>query len=217
MVSIPSSSSLDLTKAMTLEAWVKPTTVTSMWRTVVLKERSGNLSYGLYAGNGSGKPSGHVYTTSDRGLAAPQAIATNTWVHLASTWDGTTARLYVNGNEVAKEALAPPAKSSSGALRLGGNTVWAEWFKGLIDEVRVYNRALSASDVKADMNVGATTASLRTASATPQKVATKAKKHKKKAAKKHHAKKKQHGKKHAKKHGKKQAKHKKKAHRTHWL
>jgi hypothetical protein len=36
-------------------------------------------------------------------------------------------------------------------LRIGGNGVWPEWFAGLIDDVRVYNRPLSAAEVQADM------------------------------------------------------------------
>jgi hypothetical protein len=37
-------------------------------------------------------------------------------------------------------------------LRIGGNGVWPEWFAGLIDEVRVYNRALSGTEIQSDMN-----------------------------------------------------------------
>ena len=42
--------------------------------------------------------------------------------------------------------------TSTGALRIGGNTIWPEWFAGLIDEVRIYNRALSTTEIQADMN-----------------------------------------------------------------
>ena len=35
-------------------------------------------------------------------------------------------------------------------MRIGGNNIWAEWFAGQIDEVRVYDRALSATEVVAD-------------------------------------------------------------------
>jgi hypothetical protein len=43
--------------------------------------------------------------------------------------------------------------TSTGALRIGGNAVWGnEYFAGLIDEVRIYNRALSAAEVQSDMN-----------------------------------------------------------------
>jgi hypothetical protein len=46
--------------------------------------------------------------------------------------------------------------ASTGVLRLGGNNIWSEWFAGLIDEVRIYNRALSAAEVQADMNAPVT-------------------------------------------------------------
>jgi hypothetical protein len=40
---------------------------------------------------------------------------------------------------------------SNGALRIGGNAIWNEWFNGKIDEVRIYDRALSASEIATDM------------------------------------------------------------------
>ena len=42
-------------------------------------------------------------------------------------------------------------QTSNAVLRIGGNSVQAEWFQGLIDEVRVYNRALTAAEIQADM------------------------------------------------------------------
>ena len=58
-VIVPDSNSLDLTNGMTVEAWVRPT-AGSGWRTVVLKESSGNLSYALYAANGASRPVGWI-------------------------------------------------------------------------------------------------------------------------------------------------------------
>ena len=49
MVTVADAASLDLTQKMTLEAWVKPTSAGSDWRTVILKERLGDLVYALYA------------------------------------------------------------------------------------------------------------------------------------------------------------------------
>ena len=40
---------------------------------------------------------------------------------------------------------------TAGVLRIGGNDIWAEWFSGLIDEVRIYDRALSQTELQADM------------------------------------------------------------------
>ena len=71
---------------------------------------------------------------------------------LAATYDGTTLRLYVNGTEVDSRAITGGSLiASTGPLRIGGNAVWPEFFQGLIDEVRIYNRALSAAEILADM------------------------------------------------------------------
>ena len=48
--------------------------------------------------------------------------------------------------------MAGPLLTSTGALRLGGNSIWGEYFPGRIDEVRIYNRALSAAEIQTDMN-----------------------------------------------------------------
>jgi hypothetical protein len=58
----------------------------------------------------------------------------------------------VNGAQVATKAIAATIANSTGVLHIGGNSVWSEWFKGQIDEVRIYNRALAASEVVTDMN-----------------------------------------------------------------
>jgi hypothetical protein len=58
----------------------------------------------------------------------------------------------VNGVERASKAVTGSIPNSSGVLRLGGNNVWrTEWFKGELDELRVYNRALTAAEIQADM------------------------------------------------------------------
>ena len=80
-------------------------------------------------------------------------LAVNVWTHLAATYDGATLRLYVNGVQVKTLAITGSIKASTGVLRIGGNAVWGEWFAGLIDEARLYNRALTAAELQADMVV----------------------------------------------------------------
>jgi chitodextrinase len=152
LVTIPDSSSLDLSAGMTLEAWVYPTGLRWAWRTVLIKEQPGQLAYALYANTDTDRPSGHVFAGGDRDTRGTSMLPLNTWTHLATTFDGAMLRLYVNGNEVSRRAIAGSILSSSGALRIGGNNVWAEWFRGRIDEVRIYNRALSGSEVARDMH-----------------------------------------------------------------
>ena len=78
--------------------------------------------------------------------SAVTSLPLNTWSHLATTYDGTTLRLYVNGALAGSSTIAGSIPASTGPLRLGGNAIWGEWFSGEIDDVRVYNRALSATE-----------------------------------------------------------------------
>ena len=149
-VTVADSASLDLTSGMTLEAWVKPDTTDTNWRTVLIKEQTDQLAYALYANTDAGRPSGNVFNTQDNGLAGVNPLPQDQWSHLATTFDGTTLRLYVNGAEVSNMPVTGPIKISNGALRMGGNAVWGEWFDGTLDEVRVYNRALSPVEILAD-------------------------------------------------------------------
>jgi chitodextrinase len=152
-VTVPDAASLDLTSGLTVEAWVRPTTTTG-WRTVLLKEHGSTLAYALYGNATGNRPLGVVYTGgAEQKLSGPTALALNTWAHLALTYDGAQLRLYVNGTQRATKAVTGAVPSSTGALRIGGNNVWrTEWFKGDLDEVRVYSRALAAAEIQADMN-----------------------------------------------------------------
>jgi len=58
----------------------------------------------------------------------------------------------VNGVQASSQAVTGNIVTSTGSLRIGGNTIWTEYFSGLIDEVRIYNRALSAGEIQTDMN-----------------------------------------------------------------
>jgi glucose/arabinose dehydrogenase/PKD repeat protein len=148
-VTVADSPSLDLSNRATVEAWVNPTSA-FYWRTVLLKEQPGNLVYALYTNNDIDRPSGHLFTTADLYSSGTAQLPVNAWSHLAMTWDGTTQRLYVNGTQVASRAVGGTLPASAGALRFGGNGVWGEWFAGRLDEIRVYNRALTQAELQAD-------------------------------------------------------------------
>jgi hypothetical protein len=150
-VNVNDSASVDLSGGMTLQAWVYPTALSS-WRTVLLKERSGGLAYALYAHEDVPTPAAYVRVGNvDVRVAGISPLPLNTWTHLAATYDGATLRLYVDGQQVGSQARTGTIQVSTGRLSLGGNAVWGEWFAGRIDDVRIYNRPLTANEIQIDM------------------------------------------------------------------
>jgi len=150
-VSIPDEAELHLTTGMTLEAWVRPSALGGIWRTVLFKEQASHMTYALYANTATDSPTGQAYVGGQRDARAATALPIDAWSHLAVTYDGSAVRLFVNGTEVASKAADGPMTVSTGALKIGGNAIWPEWFKGLIDDARLYNRPLSAAEIQGDL------------------------------------------------------------------
>jgi PKD repeat protein len=152
-VTVNDAASLDLTTKMTLEAWVYPTVSMTDWATVILKEQPGGGLYELYANGDRSQPLTSVTVGRQyQVLSAGPWLWANRWTHLAATYDGTTQRLYVDGKQWAQRPQRGPIRVSNSPLRLGGNSVWGEYFKGRIDEVRIYNRVLNAKEIQSDMD-----------------------------------------------------------------
>ena len=150
IVTVPDAADLDLSTKMTLEAWVDPATVTSAWRDVIYK---GNDNYYLEATTTStSKPAGGSIVGGSYAEAfGSTKLTANTWTHLAMTYDGTAVRLFVNGTQVASTAKTGTIASSTNPLQIGGDSIYGQFFSGLIDEVRIYNVALTAAQIQSDM------------------------------------------------------------------
>jgi hypothetical protein len=152
LVSVADSNSLDLTTGMTLEAWVNPSGLGTAWRDVIFKEQPGSFAYTLYANQNTTRPIGQVHIGGEINAVGTAALPLNAWSHIAATFDGSNLRLYANGSLVATTAISGSIPVTTGVLRIGGNSVWGEYFNGLIDDVRIYNRALTQPQIQADMN-----------------------------------------------------------------
>jgi hypothetical protein len=151
LVVIPSSASLNVTTAMTLEAWVYPTAAQSGWRTIMQKEAD---AYFLNASTDAGPlQSGGGSTLGGTAwiVRAPVANPVNNWTHVALTYTGTSLTLYLNGAAVITQNASGPIQTTTNPLSIGGNVPYGEFFLGLIDDVRVYSRALTPGEILTDM------------------------------------------------------------------
>jgi hypothetical protein len=143
-VRVPDAADLRLGAPLSLEAWIKPTALPAAgtWASVVSKAESYALQF-----NGPQLEFTIIQNGVRQRLKAPVgAITAGSAYHLVGSTDGATQRLYVNGQMVASAPLTGPASSSTNPLTIGS---WngSEFFTGQIDDVAVYGKALSATQV----------------------------------------------------------------------
>ena len=82
------------------------------------------------------------------GIRGNTVLSTGQWYHVAATWDGTTAKIYVNGvlDNSPGTAKAAPIATDTRPVYLGGRP-GADYFDGMIRDVRMYNRPLLATEI----------------------------------------------------------------------
>jgi hypothetical protein len=134
---------------MTLEAWVNPSWTTSEWQDVIYK--GPDDTYYLEGSSPQNSSPAVGGTFSGTPLHGTDALPPNTWSHLAATYDGADLVLYVNGVQVASRPQTGAISTSAGPLTLGGDPLYGQYWAGLIDEVRIHNRALDPDEIQEDM------------------------------------------------------------------
>jgi hypothetical protein len=150
-VEVPDSASLDVTSQITVSGWF------SLRSTIVSGGKGAGHSlaekwnvYGVRIDNSGFY--GYVSIGGDPTageLNAPISPSTYTWYHVAYTFDGSQARVYVNGNLAASKGCTGNIDTSTLPLWIGANGGGGQ-FNGTIDEVKIYSRALSAAEVWAE-------------------------------------------------------------------
>jgi len=138
--------------ALTLECWVKTGLAgqKNAWFVNRVSGADHKASTGFRFGLLGGKPCFEVpLTTFSHHLTAGAALPLGRWVHLAGTFDGRVMRLYVDGEERGTMERPGPLKPGSHPLCLGNYEVnHAAYFTGLLDEVKLYDRALTPEEVR---------------------------------------------------------------------
>jgi hypothetical protein len=155
-VDVPFNQNLDPPSGrITVDAWVNPASVIAGAPIVNKRPAANNTGYTLeqrFTADGTVLWNVFVGGTSVS-VVSNATLPLNTWTHVAGTYDGATSTLYFNGTQVGSTAFSGTVDPSPNAgLQIGRNIVTGALFDGLIDEVEVFNRALSQLEVQAINN-----------------------------------------------------------------
>ena len=139
-------------EALTLLAWVNPNTIAGL-DAVIEKECGGSAGYNLYL-NG-GRVHFRMFANANVFSEPPEPVPTEKWTHICAVYDGSSMKVYING--VVKDEDPNKGKITTNQIKLGIGTsisCGGRGFDGIIDEVAVFNTALTKDDVNEIMNDG---------------------------------------------------------------
>lgn len=157
-IEIPDNDILDFKEnKLTISAWIKPAYGSGSY--IVQKANQVNSQGQLAQGGGPfsldifpGKPRALIYGSNNSPiiLTGTSRVKLNVWQHLAVTWDGNMAYLYYNGQLEASGEFSNILMVTNGNIYIGAYkwTFPSATFKGSIDNVRMYNRYLTSSEIQ---------------------------------------------------------------------
>ena len=157
-VNCGTDSSLNITGAVTVGAWVNPADDTNN-RTILAKEHYDNkLGYLLHQRAGVSWMFRLYDGTSQYEVTKTKSVDLNEWQYIVGTYDGMTMKLYKNGVKIASSGVVPSLIATTGEpLWIGSRSTAFQFFNGQIDEVKVYNYARTAEQIMQDYNAGVAT------------------------------------------------------------
>lgn len=145
-ISVADASSLNPTAAVSISVWAKSNVIGVGQVVSKYDSISGLVPYEIQFWS-----TGNIYgnfNTSGGGISSMNCpYSANTLYHIVATYDGTIARLYLNGTQCATQSVSGTIVSSAKNLYIGSSGAQGT-FNGTIDDARVYNRALTAGEVK---------------------------------------------------------------------
>jgi VCBS repeat-containing protein len=151
-VSIADDDSLDLTDAFTIAGWIKPGKLGTQYL-VKKAVHDGTNGYELSLSS-SGKVFFRINQTTypdDRyriNSLTSYPIDGNTWMHVTAIYSGGTMKLYIDGVQEGGEVTAPAPEVNTLPLTLGTQATSMRYFQGAMDDVRLYDRALSLDEIQ---------------------------------------------------------------------
>ncbi len=150
-VQVPHHNALNFTTAMTLEALIKTSDTSVRWARIL--DKAVNSGYTLNLVDRTGQVSTYAQIGgAARNVQSGRVVADGLWHHVATTYDGTALRLYVDGRLWGATPATGAIATNTHFLAIGINrstSVNNEDFLGSVDEVAVYNHALPAERIAA--------------------------------------------------------------------
>jgi len=149
-VEVLNAPKLSPVSAMTLECWVKTDEAGQTNNWIANRVFGGSTSKGYRLGVLEGHPCFEIPQSDwSHHLKASDPLPLGRWVHLAGTFDGQVMRIYVDGELQGSMDRPGPIYSTEHHLCLGNfEAGHPAYFRGVIDEVKLYDRALSAREVQ---------------------------------------------------------------------
>jgi hypothetical protein len=145
---------LDLTSGLTMAAWIRPAGAAPATQDLIKKATLGGVDgYEL-----SLSSAGTVFVRLNQAASADTfrvnsttayPLSNSAWMHVAATYDGTTIRLYINGTLESSVGGPAAIATNSLPLTLGAQSDASRFYSGLLDDVHLYSRALSAAEITA--------------------------------------------------------------------
>lgn len=156
-LSVPASPTLEIgSGGLSIEAWIQPDAVALSGLGAPIIEWNAGATNLVRFWAGSTLLAGFV---DAQGMAhtlrsAPGCLDTNHWQHVAFSYDLASgdAAIYVNGEVAGTTNFGTVPPQTAGAVNLGGSAATTNFFSGLLDEVSLYNRALSPAEILALFN-----------------------------------------------------------------
>ena len=155
-VTVPNDPLLNPTSEITVEAWFQPTAFTGIGNERIVNKGFTTHSppYYQYHLGVTGDLSTFSFWVAAGGSVVALETPNDTWVpgtwyHVAGTYDGTTARLYVNGDLIVSQAASGALTDYGRDLVIGGFSNLSTPTPGIVDEVAIHSVALSEAQVQA--------------------------------------------------------------------
>jgi hypothetical protein len=138
---------------MTVSTWIKFTTISANNRILSDWHQNASSDRWIFYTANTTQVQWYIHTSIGGDVGIPFTINLNQWYYLTGTFDGTNTILYVNGDFVSSASKSGVLVSGLGeSVRVGRQAESGGSHNGSIASVKMYNRALSAAEVKQNFN-----------------------------------------------------------------